>query len=153
GDIWSVHANADLSRILIASETSNRVGTSTDGGNTFVVTPITLEFPNSSFRDVLVIDDNIAIIGGVGGDYIYRTTNFGSSWASITAPGLHNWGSFVMSDDRSKILASSHDATYLSTDQGATWTIRTNNSPAGQHQYSFAASADFSVIYSYDEAT
>src|SRR5262245_46700508 len=152
--IYVVSANADLSRILIAGQDSNRVAVSLDKGTSFTrFGAITLEFPDSIFRDSLVVNDNIALLASIGGDYIYRTTNFGTSWASITAPGLRNWGSFAMSDDTNKIIASSATGSFLSTDQGATWTARTNNAPGAQAYNSLVCSADFSVLYSWDFAT
>lgn len=151
GDNWSVAANADLSRIVAASETTNQVAVSTNSGDSFSVDTTSLPAGYAT-RDVLVVTDNIALLGGIG-NFIYRTANFGGSWTQIAAPGSHNWGSFAMTDDTNKIIASSADASYLSTDQGQTWAVRTNNSPAAQAVNAMCGSADFSVIYCWDFTT
>jgi len=63
-----------------------------------------------------------------GSGYIYTSTNSGATWTERASAGLRAWSSITVSDDGTKLAASTFNGyVYTSTDSGATWTEQTNS--------------------------
>jgi hypothetical protein len=90
--------------------------------------------------------DGLKLAVGFGGvwhapDYIYTSTNAGSSWTQRLASGSRAWSGIASSADGLKLAACVYgEYIYTSTDQGVTWTARI---AAGSRTWtSIASSAD-----------
>lgn len=59
--------------------------------------------------------------GGTGG-YIYKSTDYGSTWTELTTSGARNWWAIACSPTGSIVVATAvNGVPYKSTDGGATW--------------------------------
>jgi photosystem II stability/assembly factor-like uncharacterized protein len=58
--------------------------------------------------------------------YIYISSDNGSTWSQITGTGYQNdWNCISCSSDGTKIIATCRSATFISIDNGTSWTNRT----------------------------
>jgi hypothetical protein len=68
-------------------------------------------------------------------DYVWRSVDSGTTWASIAAAGQRYWMALAASDDGTKITAFEYNAQgWTSADSGATWT-KAAVTGAGSHVF------------------
>jgi hypothetical protein len=99
-----------------------------------------------------------------GTDYIYSSTNKGTSWTSITASGSLAWSALACSNTGGTyVIGSSGTSLYYSTNKGSTWATSTTYtyttgtiaslaiSDTGKYQY--VGTSDGKLYYSVNTAT
>ena len=77
---------------------------------------------------------NIMYCGNYGGSggYIYKSTDYGSTWTELTTSGSRNWWGIACNSTGSIIVATATNLVpYKSTDGGATWTALSALSNSG----------------------
>lgn len=82
--------------------------------------------PVAAWVDVATSGDGTDIIAIAGSDYLYRSTDGGSTWSKPDQSGMNsatqNWKSVDMSSDGQVIVAAVNGGNlYVSTDGGSTW--------------------------------
>jgi hypothetical protein len=92
--------------------------------------------PSKSANQLVVKSDLLSYVTAVVlGGLIYRSTNAGSTWTGLTAPGSRNWSSVSMSTNgKYQLAADSSGTRWRSIDYGANWTQDTGspNVPPGE---------------------
>jgi photosystem II stability/assembly factor-like uncharacterized protein len=79
------------------------------------------------------------------GGYIYRSTDSGKNWSSLSNAGKRFWRSIAMSADGSKLAAcESNGYIYTSSNSGGTWSIRISDTT--RNWYGITSSADGSKL-------
>lgn len=99
-----------------------------DGGTTWTRSVTGISFPALASTVTCAIARSAPNImycanaGGSGGRYIYKSTDYGSTWSEITTPGSTNWHSIQCNSTGSIVLATETNGIHRSTDGGTTWT-------------------------------
>lgn len=99
-----------------------------DGGRTWTRSVTGISFPALASTVTCAIarsSPNImycANAGGSGGRYIYKSTDYGSTWSEITTPGSTNWHSIICNSTGTIVLATETNGIHRSTNGGSTWT-------------------------------
>ena len=78
--------------------------------------------------NIIWIDGSHLIACAENGDYIYTSTDFGSTWTQRTSAGARDWASAASSSDGSILIAADGAPGYIFTsrDFGSTWTQQTS---------------------------
>ena len=138
--------------VLEVSGSNILAGTNDISGNSFRVTLFRTTEPDSTWafnlggfagRNITALKANGAVMylfddEGPGNSLVYRSTNNGSNWTSTGFNVLYNYftsfaiaGSIVYAGDNSSYYSSAH--VYVSSDNGATWTVVNSGIPSSVH--------------------
>jgi len=133
-----IEMSTDATRIYLTNY-DNGIYVSSDSGVNWTRTSTSQKFNTFSASS----DGQYAVAAQDGG-YIYKSSDYGSTWNQITNAGNKSWVSITVSDDGQKIAASAwENYVYTSDNGGTTWTTRTEIS--GQKIY-LSSSADGNTI-------
>ena len=133
-----IEMSTDGTRIYLTNY-DNGIYVSSDSGVNWTRSSTTAYFNTFSASS----DGQYAVAAQDGG-YIYKSTDYGSTWNQITNAGNKNWVSITVADDGQKIAASAwENYVYTSDNGGTTWTTRTEIS--GQKIY-LSSTADGNTI-------
>lgn len=75
--------------------------------------------------DLCAVTNSIILAGSYGSGGISRTTDAGATWNTVSSQPIGGPNSFWK--DGSTIYVASNNGPYVSTDNGATWTLKTND--------------------------
>jgi len=90
----------------------------------------------------------MAIIDSNGSNYIWTSSNSGSTWTAQTGSGTREWTSIASSSDGTKLVATVNNGQiYTSTDSGVNWTARDSN----RYWTSVASSSDGTKLIAVDD--
>lgn len=87
------------------------------------------------FTDFACSSSGLIMYGATNTDYIYKSTDGGSSWVSLTNAGISNWSGVTCSDNGSIVYGcpgkifnpTVSRSVYKSTDGGSSWTELTSS--------------------------
>ena len=95
---------------------------STDGGETFVSTGLTLAISQQSeVSDLAVLDDNTVLVGH--DNLIKKTTDGGTNWATVHDVGGTDTMNGRVAVSGTNIMFTGLKGVYFSSDSGANWTV------------------------------
>ena len=145
--VWQGAAmSTDGTHIVIGCGNGGTVAISSDAGSTwsYFNPPVNWASWVAMSSDGTKIAVATGQSGGNRAGPIYTSTDSGATFTTQYGSGNHYWNNIAISDDGTRLAASSYDAgLYTSSDSGVTWTQRTGT-PTGATAMS--ASADGSVI-------
>ncbi|QOJ29926.1 MAG: T9SS type A sorting domain-containing protein [Ignavibacteriales bacterium] len=129
-DIWSSSPTGTVIAVgapTVAGSSFDQIARSTDGGSTWSIVPFSTT-STASFWSIDMIDANTGFISGTN-SAVYKTTNGGASWDSVTTGGFpagltFRKIDFVNANTGWVFVSTPNTSTtyvYKTTDGGATW--------------------------------
>lgn len=100
-----------------------------DGGTTWTRQTTGISFPTSASTVTCVVARSAPNImycansGGTGDRYVYKSTDYGSTWTDISSIGSRPWNTVVCSSTGRLVLVvdTSSGVAFRSTNEGSTW--------------------------------
>jgi hypothetical protein len=152
--VWSaVASTADGSKLVAAVDgVPGDIYTSSDGGNSWTANSVDLS-NNHSWSSVAISDNgNIlfatdyriadALHSPPTTGYIYSSTDGGTTWSSMTAPGIQYWNQIVVSTDGAQAMAVVGGISLpYSFMYNGSWSTSANIDGGAGHQFVSAAAA------------
>ena len=119
---WAVHGDApgaksiaiDPTGTIVVATSTNTIVRSTNSGASFAATA----FPtpgSSNYRSVAMTPDGLGIAAGSDGNYVYTSTDGGTTYTQQTSSGQRNWYGVTLSSDGAKIAAADNNNGYIWT--------------------------------------
>lgn len=124
-DNWrGVAMSADGFSIVVAASNAIVYRTN-DGGQTWQNGDALTSYHN--WIDLAMIPTGIIVVGATtGSSYLFKSTDSGDTWTTLTASGKRNWKAITISSDGQMIAACVDNGyIYTSSDGGTSWTTRT----------------------------
>lgn len=149
-DIWSVEMDPTNSNIVYMGLANGEILKTTDGGATW---NITADFLSGRVRTILVNPNNPNIIIATNTFNIYRSTNGGATWTTVSTENVED---IVFRPGNPNVVYSCGNEFHRSLDGGITWTTVTSGimdndrmkiavTPANPN-YVYIVQADFRVF-------
>ncbi|MCK6604373.1 MAG: YCF48-related protein [Ignavibacteriaceae bacterium] len=142
-DIWASAPNGTVIAVgapTVTGSSFDQVARSTDGGNTWALTPLTTG-STSTIWSIDMVDNNIGYLSGTL-SAVYKTTNGGATWDSLSTTGLPAGATFrkvdFISPTTGWLFASTPNSLtnwiFKTTDGGLTWTGQTHGATGSAAQ-------------------
>ena len=151
GQGWKGIASSTDGTHLAAIINGGDIFTSSDGGNSWIDRTTSgargwYSISSNSDGSLLfaVDNDNYFPRENGSGGFIYRSSDFGATWETVTVAGQHIWTSISVSPDGLNVIASAYrNHIYTSNDGGITWYDRgsPDDTPNGQGVSAFPSAA------------
>lgn len=126
--------------VIYTGSARGRAMVSTDGGRSWSDSrnglPAHTGFPQNFITSITVDPANSAVayitLSGFGSPHIFKTTNTGASWTSVSGnlPDIPVNALLIDPLDRNTLFAGTDIGPFRSTDDGASWTLSNNGLPA-----------------------
>jgi len=100
---------------------------STDGGNNWNGNLSSSTYPGSTWKSVcLSSNGQICYAADDSGGYIWKSTNQGATWSSLSSSGPRTWTGVSCTADGTTVFGTvDGDYVYISVNGGTTWTAKT----------------------------